>query len=130
MIKLEIISADEKRRINEEYAEVVRLQKELEEKRRQERIEKITAYIFELAKGRILETKIVNSCEVLIVRKNMKEMDNPNYTDIKEAIDNVKVLLREAGYNCDDWFHAYSDSWYYKSDKYGYFSINWRENVK
>jgi hypothetical protein len=128
MIKLEIISADEKRKINEEYAEVIRLQQELEEKRRQERIEKTTAYIFELAKGKILETKTVNNCEVLIVRKNMDEMDNPSYADIKEAVDNVKALLREAGYNCDEWFHVYSDSWYYKSNKYGYFIINWIKN--
>ena len=124
MICLTIDSADIKRQKDKEYLIQVEFQKQILEKEKLVRIEKIIPSLFEFIK-RQMEQSHQGYCCVDLTVSQVKKMGAIDYSfEMKSAIDTVRNMLQIAGYKCND-FYEYSKSWQKKRGKFGYLIIKW-----
>lgn len=123
MIQLSIMSADAKR------AETNR--REIERKawqdaidaQRPARVEQLVGQVFNFAKRKI-ESAEHSCCQVTITDDEIFLWKPWNNEELREAVAEVVVLLRLAGYEVND-FHEYSKGWKTRSGKFGYLYIFW-----
>lgn len=123
MIQLSIMSADAKRAETNRQEIERKAWQDAIDAQRPARVEQLVGQVFNFAKRKI-ESAEYSSCQVTITDDEIFLWKPWNDGELREAIAEVIVLLRLAGYEVND-FHEYSKGWKTRSGKFGYLYIFW-----
>lgn len=121
MVKLEIISAENKKAELEALKVLQEMKREQERAARAARVEILIENVFNLVKEKI-ESSRHSWVDAYIGEDDLREWHWPKEDELLEAITVVSEFLVMAGYRVNP-YHTYSKSWQTRSGKHGYLYI-------